>query len=752
MFIRLFGTMIRANVETDLFWRRRPVMALAALAGVLFFSCLGEVVAANEGPSGKQIQPAAAPEAPKQLAFSIRLPLPITDQAANRVKQFVSKALEKAQAQNVKPYLIFEFFIPPGQENFAKASNFGACYELANYLTGEDLNAAKTVAYLPQSIQGHAILAVMACDDIIMAPDASIGPAGVDKSQISETVRAAYREIAGRRRKLTVPLALGLLDPSLEILSVQTEVGTEYVTPEGLVELKKTQAAATPEVFKPAGEPLQLTGKKARDLGFVTYLAANRRDLVQALDLAPLAIEDDPSLENPWKAVRIDLKGPVTSDKVRQVQKMIEDQTSLHDVNFICLWIESPGGSPADTGVLVNFLLSLNPSQVRTVAYIPKEARSDAALIVLACDQVVMHPKAVLGGPGALEITKDEVALLRQLIRQTLAPHKGRSWSLMAALIDPDLEVYQCTHLGEVEYFSSEELAEQPNPAQWEKGQKISLHNVPLKLDGNQALQMRLANALTANFGEFKQHYGLENEPALVEPGWADKLIEALSSRGVAILLLFIGAAGLYFEFHTPGLGLGAFVALVCFMLFLWSQFLNGAPGWLISILFLSGVACILLEIFVIPGFGIFALGGGIMVILSLVLASQILVMPRSSQQVAEMQRSLLIIGGATAALFAAALLSRKWLPHAPILSHMILSPPEAEERETISRRELLVDLHELVGTQGVTSTPLMPAGKARFGDAVIDVIADGDMIDPGKTVEVVEVRGNRVVVREIIS
>ncbi len=45
-----------------------------------------------------------------------------------------------------------------------------------------------------------------------------------------------------------------------------------------------------------------------------------------------------------------------------------------------------------------------------------------------------------------------------------------------------------------------------------------------------------------------------------------------------------------------------------------------------------------------------------------------------------------------------------------------------------------------------------MPAGKARFGDSVVDVIADGEMIEPGKTVEVVEVRGNRVLVREIVS
>jgi membrane-bound serine protease (ClpP class) len=63
----------------------------------------------------------------------------------------------------------------------------------------------------------------------------------------------------------------------------------------------------------------------------------------------------------------------------------------------------------------------------------------------------------------------------------------------------------------------------------------------------------------------------------------------------------------------------------------------------------------------------------------------------------------------------------------------------------------LLVDLHELAGTHGVTTTLLMPAGKARFGDSIVDVIADGEMIEPGKGVEVLEVRGNRVLVREIV-
>ena len=283
-------------------FRRLMPVFVCILWGCFSVCCHSNLLAANENNAGKESKPAAEREGAKQMGFSIRLTLPIDYPTTNRVKRFVNGAIEKAQAKNVKPFLIFEFHIPAGQENFARNSNFWACSELANFFTSDELNAAKTVAYLPQSIQGHAVLVAMACDDIIMNPDASLGPAGVDKSQISGEIRPTYREIASRRWKLTVPLALGLLDPALEILAVQTEVGTEYVTREGLKELKQTKAAVAPEVFKPAGETLQLSSKKARDLGIVTYLAANRRKLAEALDLPPLGIEDDPSLENPWKA------------------------------------------------------------------------------------------------------------------------------------------------------------------------------------------------------------------------------------------------------------------------------------------------------------------------------------------------------------------------------------------------------------------------------------------------------------------
>jgi len=300
-----------------------------------------------------------------------------------------------------------------------------------------------------------------------------------------------------------------------------------------------------------------------------------------------------------------------------------------------------------------------------------------------------------------------------------------------------------------VEYLSDEELAEQPAPGKWKKESLVTTPGTPLQLRGTQAERYLVANQEVDDFAQFKKYYGLENDPNLVKPGWADVLIRALASPGVAVLLLLCGGAGLYIELHSPGIGIGGFTAAVCFLLFFWSRYLGGTAGWLEATLFVAGVSCLLLELFVIPGFGIFGLGGGALVLVSLVLAGLTFVRPQNVYQYDQLQRSLLSIAGAVIGLIVVAVLFRHRLPRSRLFGHFMLEPPAGEEAETISRREALVDFHNLVGTRGTTTTQLTPSGKARFGDLLVDVIADGEVIDRDATIEVVAVLGNRVLVKE---
>jgi hypothetical protein len=138
------------------------------------------------------------------------------------------------------------------------------------------------------------------------------------------------------------------------------------------------------------------------------------------------------------------------------------------------------------------------------------------------------------------------------------------------------------------------------------------------------------------------------------------------------------------------------------------------------------------------------------MIILSLVLASQTFVLPHNDYQMEQLRNSLLGLAGAGAGVVLVALVLRRYLPHTPLLSHMLLEPPTGEELESLAHREALVELEHLVGHRGHTTTPLLPSGKARFGSELIDVIADGEFVARGSEVEVVAVQGNRVVVRSV--
>ena len=66
-----------------------------------------------------------------------------------------------------------------------------------------------------------------------------------------------------------------------------------------------------------------------------------------------------------------------------------------------------------------------------------------------------------------------------------------------------------------------------------------------------------------------------------------------------------------------------------------------------------------------------------------------------------------------------------------------------------LQRREAVVQYDHLMGKEGHTTPPLSPAGKADFDGELFDVVSDGVAVGRNAIVVVVEVAGNRVVVRE---
>src|SRR5262249_12734237 len=106
---------------------------------------------------------------------------------------------------------------------------------------------------------------------------------------------------------------------------------------------------------------------------------------------------------------------------------------------------------------------------------------------------------------------------------------------------------------------------------------------------------------------------------------------------------------------------------------------------------------------------------------------------------------SLSILGAVVAGFMLA-----RYLPSIPFANRLILKPQTEEEMPEEPLASQQPELAALLGAIGVAATPLGPAGKAQFGDDFIDVVAEGSFVQPGSRVQVVEIEGHRIVVKEV--
>jgi membrane-bound ClpP family serine protease len=690
----------------------------------------------------------------------VSIPLPIPGGDAELVKAKIDRAVERlselAAPGGERPILVLEL-TTAGRSAFGESTSFEAAFSMARYLMSEEATTVKTVAYLPQTIKGHGVLIAMACEEIVMGPAAEIGEAGIlerDAERVDPSIAGFYRHVAQQRRTIPEPLAMSMLDPSIEILKVKTEDGSiEYVTQEELEELQKTHTIADKETIKGPGALASFVGREASQLGIAKYLPTDRDDLALALNLPPSALIEDQATLGDWRPVFIEVEGPITPRKARQVRNIVPEQRDRHGVNWIGIRLTSTGGDIEACLSMADALAAQDPAEVRTVAFVPVEASGGAALVALACDLLVMTPEATLGGGTFEPIDEDMLPQTISTIQSSLAKRADRPWSILAAFVDPHLEVapYRHRETGRVRYMSATEQSQLDDSESWQKdGEAITTPGEPLELTAKRAKELGLAWHVVQNAEDVNQIFGFETTPPTVEPNWALELVEALAAPGFAILLLVIGFVGLYIELQTPGLGLGGFIASVAFLLFFWSKFLDNTAGWLEVLLFVGGLSFMLLEVFVLPGFGIFGFGGGLMIIASLVLASQTFILPHSARKMAELRTSLLVVTAAGLGTIAAALALRRYLPKSPIFNLLMLNPLEADERDEIEYREVVADFSDLIGQRGVATTHLRPAGRAEVGGELIDVIAEAGFIDRGTPVEVVYAKANRVLVRPV--
>lgn len=432
-------------------------------------------------------------------------------------------------------------------------------------------------------------------------------------------------------------------------------------------------------------------------------------------------------------------------------------------VDVVVLDINSPGGY---TYVTFELMDMVQDADVETVAFIEKDAISGAALLSLACDKIIMLPDArmgdageiVMGADGAFRYTEAKSrSVLAQKVRDT-AKATGRPVALAEKMVDKDMVVFRATNKesGETRFFSNKEWDALEDAEAWDKGKPIREAGSEMFFiaNGSRAVELGMADQTIDSRDELAETLNLREPVPVMEQTGVDTMVYLLNTGFVTFLLIVIGLIALTVELGSPGMGVGGLVSVLCFSLFFWSRFLGGTSGWLEVTLFIVGLIFIGAEMFLIPGFGVAGVGGGALVLGSLVMASRRFLIPENQEQMVGLGYDVLTVFGAFFGFVVALLFLSNYIGEIPGLSRLTLKPPVAVEFAAageLAGDALLPGWQRVeVGDVGLTVSPLRPSGKMQVDEFTVDVVTEGDFVDSDQQVEVIGKQGSRVVVRVV--
>jgi membrane-bound serine protease (ClpP class) len=230
-----------------------------------------------------------------------------------------------------------------------------------------------------------------------------------------------------------------------------------------------------------------------------------------------------------------------------------------------------------------------------------------------------------------------------------------------------------------------------------------------------------------------------------VEPTGAEQLAFWLNSLNW--LWLIVGVAGIYLEFKTPGFGLPGIVGIAGFALYFLGSYIAGLSGFEWPLLFLLGLILLVLELFLFPGTILLGLTGSVIMLVTVVMAMVdrypgMPALPTLPQLQAPLQDLLYAAVGSIALIAILARFLPKTSLYGVLVAQSASGTAGTHELETAQERQL--------GQEGVALSTLRPGGKARFGDTILDVMTEGELIEKDARVRIIRHSGREAVVERI--
>ena len=355
-------------------------------------------------------------------------------------------------------------------------------------------------------------------------------------------------------------------------------------------------------------------------------------------------------------------------------------------------------------------------SNVMTIAFIDKRAISAGALISLSCEKIIMVPGASIGattvvdGAGQKQSEKYQ-SYMRSEMRAT-AEKNGRRTDIAEGMVDEKVIVPEL------------------------KDDSTTL----ITLTAKEAAKYLIADSVLASEKEALEAFGITNPQFVtISANWAEDVVRFLNNPIISSLLIMIGLVGLFTEIKTPGWGFAGTAAIIALALFFGTSYILQLASVIEILLFFAGVILLILEIFVIPGFGIFGIAGIVMMVLGLFLGllSDFELTDFSFVSFAVIQLAIIFVASAVLIF-----ILYKFLPKSHAFQNLVLHSNIGIKTGFSNQKYSF-----LLNSVGESYTDLRPSGIVVIDGAKYDVVTEGDYILKGTPVKVIKIEGSRIVV-----
>lgn len=373
---------------------------------------------------------------------------------------------------------------------------------------------------------------------------------------------------------------------------------------------------------------------------------------------------------------------------------------------------------------------------IPVMVFVNNQAASAGALIALAADSIYMREGASMGaatvvGQDGEPVADKHQSFMRSMMRSTAEAHgrvdrttggaTTRAWRrdprIAEAMVDPMITIPGLVDSLKVLTLTPREAIE------WGycEGEASSVEDLLAKAGvDNYQIQEYRSTAMDGIMGFL-------TNPAL---------------QGILIMLII---AGIYFELQTPGIGFPLICSIAAALLYFAPLYIEGlAANWEIAI-FLLGVALLVLEIFVTPGFGVLGVSGIVGIVLGLAFAmidsSLFRHIPTGEVSAWFVFKPLLLVVISITTAFAFCLwLGPRFLKgesrlQKKVVLSTVMAPGEGYVSHAAGRN--------LVGRTGTVTAVLRPAGRVEIDGRLYDAAAEeGFFIDKGTPIRVARDEG----------